>query len=35
MAVIAVATLAVGAFAIAAATWPSLRRPTDSLLAED
>jgi putative ABC transport system permease protein len=35
MAVIAVATLAVGAFATAAATWPSLRRPTDSLLAED
>jgi hypothetical protein len=35
MAVIALATLALGALAATAATWPSLRRPTDSLLAED
>ena len=35
MAVIALTTLSLGALATAAATWPSLRRPTDSLLAED
>jgi hypothetical protein len=35
MAVIALATLLLGALAAMAATWPSLRRPTDSLLAED
>jgi len=35
MAVIALATLSLGALAATAATWPSLRRPTDSLLAED
>jgi putative ABC transport system permease protein len=35
MAVIAATTLVLGALATAAATWPSVRRPTDSLLAED
>jgi ABC-type lipoprotein release transport system permease subunit len=35
MAVIALATLLLGALAATAATWPSVRRPTDSLLADD